>query len=55
MKVSEICKIVNDCDRLRDKLCEALRERVNNPLIVGWLIRIIRDQPTVDISEEKHK
>ena len=37
-----------------DKLCEALRERINNPLIVGWLIKIIRDQPTVDISEEKH-
>ena len=22
MKVSEICKIVNDCDRLRDILCK---------------------------------
>lgn len=38
----------------REAIKTAVRKRLNNSLIIGWLIRIINDCPTADVVPVVH-
>lgn len=38
----------------REDVIEKIKERINNPAIIGWLIDIISSFPAADVAEVRH-